>query len=227
MCFTGEHSDLTKCLVCNESQFNNKGHPRRHFTYIPLVPRLQAAAASHPLAEVMQYRAQYKHKANTVGDIFDGKNYQHLQNSYITVHGKVQDTKYFEDPRDVALGLSTDGFSVHGFTFWPLIIFLYNLPPTIRFLLENIFALGIIPGKPVLMDTFLWPFLQELRKLALGVTAFDILSHQSFILRAFLILIFGDIPAIAMLMRMKGHNGVTQWALGHIPSWNMPGICLD
>ena len=59
------------------------------------------------------------------------------------------------------------------------------------------------------MDTFLWPFLQELQKLALGVTAFDILSLQNFILRAFLILIFGDIPAIAMLMRMKGHNGIS------------------
>lgn len=217
MCFTGEHHELTRCLICNEPRFNSKGHPRRRFTYIPIIPRLQAAAASHSLAEVMQYRAQYKHEAGVVGDVFDGENYQCLQDSHITVHGEVlkdsngmaKGTKYFEDSRDVALGLSTDGFTVHGFTFWPLIIFLYNLPPTIRFLLENIFALGIIPGKPVLMDTFLWPFLQELWKLALGVTAFDILSSQSFILRAFLILIFGDIPAIAMLMRMKGHNGIS------------------
>ena len=217
MCFTGEHHELTRCLICNEPRFNSKGHPRQRFTYIPIIPRLQAAAASHSLAEVMQYRAQYKHEAGVVGDVFDGENYQCLQDSHITVHGEVlkdsngmaKGTKYFEDSRDVALGLSTDGFMVHGFTFWPLIIFLYNLPPTIRFLLENIFALGIIPGKPVLMDTFLWPFLQELWKLALGVTAFDILSSQSFILRAFLILIFGDIPAIAMLMRMKGHNGIS------------------
>ena len=217
MCFTGEHQDLTRCLVCNEPRFNSKGLPRRHFTYIPLIPRLQAAAASHSLAEEMQYRAQYEHKAGVVGDVFDGENYQHLQNSYITIHDEVlkdrngnpQGTKYFEDHRDVALGLSTDGFTEHGFTFWPLIIFLYNLPPTIRFLLQNIFALGIIPGKPVLIDTFLWPFLQELWKFASGVAAFDILSHQNFILRAFLILIFGDIPAIAMLMRMKGHNGVS------------------
>ena len=217
MCFTGEHSDLTKCLICDEPRFNSKGHPRRHFTYIPFIPRLEAAAASQSFAEVMQYRAQYEHEADMVGDVFDGENYQHLRNSHVTLHGEVlkddngrpQGTKYFEDPRDVALGLSTDGFSVHGFTFWPLIIFLYNLPPTIRFHLENIFALGVIPGKPVLMDTFLWPLLQELWKLAVGITAFDILSHQAFILRAFLILLFGDIPAIAMLMRMKGHNGIS------------------
>jgi len=217
MCFTGQYCDLTKCLICNEPRFNSKGHPRRHFTYIPIVPRLQAAATSQSMAELMQYRAQYKHRAGVVGDVFDGENYQHLQDSPITIHGEMlkdnngnpKGTKYFGDPRDVALGLSTDGFTVHGFTFWPLIIFLYNLPPTIRFLLENIFALGIIPGKPVLIDTFLWPFLQELWKLSVGVTAFDILSSQSFILRAFLILIFGDIPAIAMLMRMKGHNGIS------------------
>jgi len=170
MCFTGEHHDLTKCLVCNEPRFNSKGLPRRRFTYIPFIPRLQAAASSHSLAEVMQYRARYKHEDGVVGDVFDGEGYQRLRDSYITVHGealkdgngKAQGIKYFEDPRDVALGLSTDGFTVHRFTFWPLIIFLYNLPPTIWFLLQNIFTLGIIPGKPVLMDTFLWPFLQEL-----------------------------------------------------------------
>jgi hypothetical protein len=217
MCFTGEYSDMTNCRVCNEPRFNAKGSPRRRFTYIPIIPRLQAAAASDSFAEVMQYRAQYEHEAGVVGDVFDGEDYQCLQNSYVTVDGEMlkdssgraQGTKHFEDPRDVALGLSTDGFTVHGFTFWPLIIFLYNLPPTIRFLLENIFALGVIPGKPVLTDTFLWPFLQELRRLAFGVTAFDILSSQNFILRAFLILIFGDIPAIAMLMLMKGHNGIS------------------
>ena len=209
MCFTGEHQGLTKCSVCGEPRFNDKGLPRRHFTYIPLIPRLKAAAESHALAETMQYRAQYKHQAGEFADVFDGENYRHLQNSPIAIHGEPLGTKYFEDSRDVALGLSTDGFTVHGFTFWPLIIFLYNLPPTIRFLLQNILALGIIPGKPVLIDSFLWPFLQELRKLASGVTAFDVLSSQSFILRAFLILIFGDIPAIAMLMRMKGHNGIS------------------
>ena len=217
MCFTGEHHDLTRCLVCDEPRFNSKGLPRRHFTYIPLIPRLKTAAASHALAEAMQYRAQYEHQAGVFGDVFDGENYRRLQDSPITFHGeelkgsggKPLGTKYFEDSCDVALGLSTDGFTVHGFTFWPLIIFLYNLPPTIRFHLQNILALGIIPGKPVLIDTFLWPFLQELWKLALGVTAFDVLSSQSFLLRAFLILIFGDIPAMAMLMRMKGHNGIS------------------
>ena len=217
MCFTGEHQDLTSCLVCKESRLNDKGLPRRRFTYIPLIPRLKAAAESHALAEVMQYRAQYKHQAGEFGDVFDGEDYQRLQDSPIALHGEPLkndsgeplDIKYFEDPRDVAIGLSTDGFTVHGFTFWPLIIFLYNLPPTIRFLLQNILALGVIPGKPVLIDTFLWPLLQELWKLALGVAAFDVLSSQNFILRAFLILIFGDIPAIAMLMRMKGHNGIS------------------
>lgn len=217
MCFTGEHCDLTRCLVCDQPRFNSKGLPRRRFTYIPLIPRLKAAAASQSFAQAMQYRAQYEHQTGTVGDIFDGENYQHLRDSYVTVrgevlqdnHGRPQGIKYFEDDRDVALGLSTDGFTVHGFTFWPLIIFLYNLPPTIRFHLENIFALGVIPGKPVLINTFFWPLLQELWKFALGVTAFDILSSQSFILRAFLILIFGDIPAIAMLMAMKGHNGIS------------------
>ena len=125
MCFTGEYSDMSNCHVCSEPRFNANGSPRRRFTYIPFIPRLQAAAASDSFAEEMQYRARYEHEAGVVGDVFDGEDYQSLQNSYVTVDGEVlkdssgraQGTKYFEDPRDVALGLSTDGFTVHGFTF--------------------------------------------------------------------------------------------------------------
>ena len=55
-------------------------------------------------------------------------------------------------------------------------------------------------------DSFLWPFVKEMLRLAIGVHAYDILSDDFFALRAFLILVFGDIPAISMIMHMKGHN---------------------
>ncbi|KAK1223587.1 hypothetical protein PQX77_013537 [Marasmius sp. AFHP31] len=45
-------------------------------------------------------------------------------------------------------------------------------------------------------------------KLARGVLAHDISKEQMFMLHAFLIVVFSDIPAISMLMRMKGHNGI-------------------
>jgi len=74
-----------------------------------------------------------------------------------------------------------------------LIIFNYNLPPDVRFHINNILALGVIPGpkKPIDADSFLWPLLQELFKLSVGVRAFDILTGKIFALHAFLIIAFG------------------------------------
>jgi hypothetical protein len=59
------------------------------------------------------------------------------------------------------------------------------------------------------MDSFLWPLIQELIQLEVGVKSFDAISQRVFLLHAYLILIFGDIPAVALLMHMKGANGLS------------------
>ena len=96
-------------------------------------------------------------------------------------------------------------------TTWPIILFNYNLPPEIQFHVNQIIALGVIPGpkKPQDFDLFLWPFLQELLLLAHGVRTFDVLGGTFFALRAHLIVVFIDIPAMSMVLWMKGHNGTS------------------
>jgi len=68
---------------------------------------------------------------------------------------------------------------------------------------------GVIPGpkKPGDLDSFLWLLVQELLQLELGVSAFDAITKTVFLLRAYLIVVFGDIPTVSMIMHMKGHNG--------------------
>ena len=131
------------------------------------------------------------------------------------VHGEpiTSPVNYFADPCDIALGLSTDGYRIFTCgqaTAWPLIIFNYNLPPKIRFHSNNLLALGVIPGpnKPTNMDSFLIPLAEELFQLTTGVEAYNTLSHSHFDLHAFLLLVFGDFPAVSMLMKMKGANGI-------------------
>jgi hypothetical protein len=58
------------------------------------------------------------------------------------------------------------------------------------------------------IDSFLFPFVRELLRLAIGVKAFDVKTGHTFRLRAYLLAMFGDMPAMSMVMRMKGHNGV-------------------
>ena len=164
----------------------------------------------------MQYRSQHQHVPDSFQDIFDGANYRALRNAPVTVHGEPINppTNYFQDPRDIALGLLTDGYGIftHGqATAWPLILFNYNLPPEIRFHSDNLLALSVIPGpkKPADMDSFLAPLTEELFKLAAGVRTYDALSQSHFNLCAFLLIIFNDFPAVSMLMKMKGVNGIS------------------
>jgi hypothetical protein len=227
-CYVGPHQDLQACPYCNESRFRADGKPRKRFTYIPLIPRLVAFAGNESMATKMKYRAHtHKHTVEKTTDIFDGSNYRSLFMKKVELDGKTLGHKYFEDPRDIALGLSTDGFAPfkrRKNTAWPLIVFIYNLPPELRILIDNIFSLGIIPGpkKPIDADSFLWPFVQELFRLMYGVRAFDILSSKLFSLHAYLILAFGDIPAMSMIMRMKGHNGFCPCRMCNISGLRIP-----
>ncbi len=101
------------------------------------------------IAEAMQYCAKgHQHKEGNVEDVFDGSVYHHLLRQFVQVGDRVYRHRYFGDWQDIALGLSTDGFGpfkCRKHTCWPLILFNYNLPPDVRFHLENILSLGVIP----------------------------------------------------------------------------------
>lgn len=213
LCYVGPHATLNTCPHCQEGRYRPSGQPRSRFLYIPFTPRLKALQSNKPSALLMEHRAKgHQPKDGIISDVMDSQNYQQLLSEHVRIGDKVLAHKYFDDHRDIALGLSTDGFAPHRRrkkTAWPLILFNYNLPPEIRFHLQHILPLGVIPGpkKPVDFDSFLWPAIQEFLRLAVGVHAFDALTDEFFALRAYLILVFGDIPAISMVMRMKGHNG--------------------
>jgi Transposase family tnp2 len=62
-------------------------------------------------------------------------------------------------------------------------MFNYNIPPKEWFQKKHIISLGTIPGprKPADMDSFLWPMVQELLQLVIGVSAFDLIVQVSFL----------------------------------------------
>lgn len=221
VCYVGQYADLDRCPfpLCNLPRYREgaRKRPFRQFTYIPLIPRLKAFLANQAQAEKMRYRADYDSKErveDVIKDVFDGTLYRRLLGRRVQpIDGPSQHHRYFESPTDIALGLSTDGYAPfrrRAKTAWPLLIFNYNLPPDVRFHLENVLCLGVIPGpkKPQDFDSFLWPLITELLELELGIDAWDAKDRRSVKLRAFLLLIFGDIPAVSMAMKMKGHNGM-------------------
>ena len=88
--------------------------------------------------------------------------------------------------------------------------FNYNLPPEIQFLLCYILCVGVIPSprKPKDADSFAYSLILELLKFLAGISTFDVKQNELFALRAYLVAVFGDILAISMIMRMKGHNAI-------------------
>ncbi|KAJ2932968.1 hypothetical protein H1R20_g4108, partial [Candolleomyces eurysporus] len=139
MAYTGpDYSNLESCPFCGTSRYNSQKQAHKHFTYIPLIPRLQAYFRNPKLKEEMQYRHKFETTDRPPGedhpieDVFDSVNYKSLKGTFVNVDGKQYTHTFFNDPRDIALGISTDGFCPfkrRKQTCWPIILFNYNLPP--------------------------------------------------------------------------------------------------
>ena len=228
LCYTGPYNDLDQCLYCQEPRHNADGKPRQTFKYTPLIPRLHAAHANKACAQQMQYRVcKHHHIPKQTSDVFDSTHYRDLLQSKVTVDGEEILYHFFSDSRDIALGLSTDGFAPfkkRKQTTWPIIFVNYNLPPDVRVHMRNMLEAGTIPGpkKPKDADSFFFPAVQELKQLEVGVVAFDSLSDLLFLMHAYLC-VFGDIPAISMVMRIKGHNGTCPCRMCNIIGIKAPG----
>ncbi|QRV77922.1 Transposase family tnp2 [Ceratobasidium sp. AG-Ba] len=185
---------------------------RRTFQYLPLIPRLINMYRDPKTAHALGYRARYHSAPGNFADIFDGAHYKQLLDCQVVVGRDRLDHQYFSFDTDIALGISTDGFGPFKSrkqSCWLLLVFNYNLHPSIRHRLENMLCLGVIPGpnSPKELHTFLQPFIDELQELGQGVAAYDGERERPFCLRGYLLACFGDMPAVAKLMQMKGHNG--------------------
>jgi hypothetical protein len=60
----------------------------------------------------LKYRSRHTHMPGEYHDVFDGSHYRGLLDTHVEVQGETLGHKYFSDPRDIALGGSTDGFQV-------------------------------------------------------------------------------------------------------------------
>ncbi|XP_075077823.1 uncharacterized protein LOC142164229 [Nicotiana tabacum] len=116
--------------------------------------------------------------------------------------------EFSSDPRNVRLGLSSDGFNPFrtmsiSHSTWPVMLMNYNLSPWICMKPEYIMLSMIIPGPSSPgndIDVYLQPLIAELKELwEFGVETFDAESNQMFQMRAALMWTISDFPALAML----------------------------
>ena len=214
-CFTGSYETLNRCPFpdCQEPRYDESGKPRMQFQHLPVGPRLKAMFLNEDIVKLLDYRTTHtpSEHSDSFSDVFDGKLYRDLCGKFVQVDGQTFNHKYFEDKHDIALGLSLDGFPIfnrRNLSAWPVILINFSLPPDIRTHLAHLLCYGVIPSPKAVkdMDSFLYPLYRELKKLARGITSLDLRAKEKFLLHAFLLLIFGDMPAVTKVMRMKGHN---------------------
>lgn len=210
--YTGHLSKLTTCPICAAPRLDPiTKKPQNSYSTIPLIPQLRALFCHPETAQKLQYRHMYENQDNTISDIFDGERYKKLRKTNVVIEGQEQPYRYFEEQHEIALGLSADGmcpFKKRKHTCWPLMIVNYNLPPDERTHIDNLICVGVIPGPkcPADINSFLQPLIDELLELARGTAAVDVSQRRLFALRAHLISIFGDIPALTKILEFLGHN---------------------
>ncbi|XP_025665201.1 uncharacterized protein [Arachis hypogaea] len=112
------------------------------------------------------------------------------------------------DPRNIRLGLCSDGFTPNiqfskPYSCWPVIVIPYNLPPGMCIKDPYLFLTCLIPGPnnpKANIDVLLGPLIDELNELwNPGVLTYDIVEKKNFVLKAALMWTINDFPAYGML----------------------------
>ncbi|XP_019253815.1 PREDICTED: uncharacterized protein LOC109232499 [Nicotiana attenuata] len=115
---------------------------------------------------------------------------------------------FASEPRNVRLGLASDGFqpfrnSKTSYSIWPVVLIPYNLPPWLCMKQENFILSMLIPGPNSpgdAIDIYLQPLIEELKELwEVGIVTFDASSKQNFKLHASLLWTINDFPAYGNL----------------------------
>ncbi|QRW06862.1 Transposase family Tnp2 protein [Ceratobasidium sp. AG-Ba] len=147
--YTGDFAICDECPYCLEPRtFGGRSN-------IPLI-RLINMYRDPKTAHALGYRARYHSAPGNFADIFDGAHYKQLLDRQVVVGRDRLDHQYFSFDTDIALGISTDGFGPFKSrkqSCWLLLVFNYNLHPSIRHRLENMLCS---------------PFIDELQELGQG-----------------------------------------------------------
>lgn len=207
MIYWGDDSEMTSCKICGEKRYKPRKReesrrrdiPQSKMYYFPLTPRLQRLYQSKATASDMRWHKIHQQEGGVMMHPSDSPAWKHFNRMHPT---------FASDPRNVRLGLSTDGFTVfgqygHPYSSWPVILTIYNLPPWLcmkeQFMFLTVICAG--PKNPKhKIDVFLQPLIAELQNLwAYGVTTFDAVLKCNFQLRAALMWTISDFPAYSML----------------------------
>ena len=191
--------------------------PAKVLRYFPLKPRLQRLFMSSKTATHMKWHATSSNNDGKLQHPRDGKAWKAFDQKY---------PEFASDPRNVRLGLATDGFNPFGtmsvnYSIWPVILFPYNFPPWMAMKKTSTTLSMVIPGKHMSgndIDVYLQPLIKELKELwSVGIKTLDASTKQTFDMRAAIMWTISDFPGLGNL------SGWNTYTTATCPSCNFDG----
>ncbi|XP_075665944.1 uncharacterized protein LOC142635709 [Castanea sativa] len=211
--FWKENENLDKCPVCETPRYKDtraqgKKIPHKVLRYFPLTPRLRRLYMSGQRAKDMRWYINKRVDDGIMRHPVDSEEWKEFD---------LQHPDFALEPRNVRLGLATDGFNPFGnmnnnYSMWPVILIPYNLPPWLV-MKEPYFMLSLLILGPHQtgneIDTYLKPLVDELKELwEEGVEIYDAYSKEHFQMRAMLLWTIHDYPGFGNVSgwRTKGYH---------------------
>ncbi|CAL2238214.1 unnamed protein product [Prunus armeniaca] len=199
--------------------------PQKVMRYLPLKPRLQRLYMSTHTATDMRWHKEKRVDNDVMRHPADGEAWKEFDRTL---------PDFAVDPRNVRLGLATDGFNPYGVlnqhhSTWPIFVFPYNLPPWKCMKKEYMMMTILItedPGRSI--DVYLRPLVDELKDLwTNGVCTYDKATRKMFTLRAAVMWTVNDFPAYAMVSRWstKGYMACPVCKESVTSGWNAGKVC--
>ncbi|XP_028956415.1 uncharacterized protein [Malus domestica] len=229
--FYKENKQLDKCPICNEPRFkmtsqNRKTKiPQKVMRYLPLKPRLQRLYMSMHTATDMRWHKEGRVNDDVMRHPADGEAWKEFDRMY---------PDFAADPRNVRLGLATDGFNPFGVlnqnhSTWPVVLFPYNLPPW-KCMKKEYMMLTLLMSEDLgkSIDVYLRPLVDELKDLwENGVRTYDKYTGQMFTMRAAVMWTVNDFPAYAMVSgwMTKGYLACPICKENVTSSWHARKVC--
>nr|XP_012567265.1 uncharacterized protein LOC101500949 [Cicer arietinum] len=217
--YRNEFEELNQCPVCGLSRYKVKngdsncdesatGPPAKVLWYLPIIPRFKRLFVNVNDAKNIRWHADERQCDGQLRHPADSLQWKKVDELY---------PEFRNEPRNLRLGLATDGTNPYGnlssnHSSWPVLLIIYNLPPSICMKRKYIMLSMMIsgprqPGNDI--DVYLSPLIEDLRILwEEGVEVFDGYSCDYFKMHAMLFCTINDFPAYGNLSgySVKGHK---------------------
>ena len=154
---------MQECSQCGSSRYREdvigKAIPVKVLRHFPIIPRIKSMFRCKDIARLMTWHQSTRSTDEVMRVPADSPAWKHIEEKWPT---------FWEEPRNIRLGLAMDGINPFGvqsssWSTWPVCLVNYNLPPWLAIKKGHLLLSLIVPGKYKVknMDVYLAPLIEE------------------------------------------------------------------